>query len=245
MFSPQITSVEGSRVRKLKTTAVIPAAGTGIRMGGDRAKQFLELGGRPLLAVTLRPFQDCVSIEAIVLVVPADDVAYCRREIVEKFRLDKVRKVVPGGSKRQDSVRLGIEATEWDCDLILIHDGVRPLVDVPLIERVIDAASAHGAVTAGLPAKDTVKEVDAGGLIIGTYDRQQVWLIQTPQAFRYKDIAEAHRRALTEGQGATDDALLMERMGIPVRVVEGSERNIKVTTPHDLELARFLLGKGD
>lgn len=227
-----------------KTVAVIPAAGSGIRMGSDTAKQFLDLDGLPLLAVTLKPFQLCRRVDAIILVVPSREVENCRERIVEPFGLDKVLKVVPGGERRQDSVRMGVEATNGDYGLVLIHDGVRPMIDEGLIEKVIGAAMTHRAVITGLPAKETVKEIDHTNQVIKTYDRKIVWLVQTPQVFRYEDILLAHRTALNEGwEEATDDAFLVERLGIPVNVIEGSENNIKITTPHDLETARFLLKK--
>jgi 2-C-methyl-D-erythritol 4-phosphate cytidylyltransferase len=222
--------------------AVIPAAGAGVRMGGERAKQFLELDGLPLLAITLARFQAAASVESIILVVSAGEIDFCRREVVARFKLDKVQKVVAGGERRQDSVRRGIEATDGRFDLILIHDGVRPLVQTDLIERVIGVGRKHGAAIAALPTKDTVKEVDSEGIVTRTYDRRRVWLVQTPQVFRYEDIRAAHQKAAQEGwTELTDDALLAERMGIPVAVVEGSEDNIKITTPYDLELAAFLL----
>ncbi len=224
------------------TVAVIPAAGAGVRMGGERPKQFLELEGRPLLAVTLARFQAVASVGSMVVVVPADEIEFCRREIVARYNLDKVDQVVAGGERRQDSVRRGIEATGGRFDLVLIHDGVRPLVQPELVERVIGAGRRHGAAIAALPTKETVKEVDSEGLVVRTYDRHRVWLVQTPQVFRYEDIRRAHQKAFREGwTGLTDDALLTERMGISVAVVEGSEDNIKITTPYDLELATFLL----
>lgn len=228
----------------LKTVAIIPAAGSGIRMQSDRAKQFLNIEERPLLAVTLTPFQDCREVEAIVLVVPSDDVKYCREEIVRRFGFTKVQKVIAGGERRQDSVRFGLEATEGKYDIVLIHDGVRPVIEKGLLRTVIKAAMTHRAVITALPAKETVKEVNDRHEVVRTYERQRVWMVQTPQAFHYQDILKAHRQAIEEGwEEATDDARLMERLGVPVKVVEGSERNIKVTTPYDLELARFLLGK--
>jgi 2-C-methyl-D-erythritol 4-phosphate cytidylyltransferase len=196
-------------------------------MGGDRAKQYLHLKDRPILAVTLEALQKCVMLDAIVLVVPAKDVRYCQKEIVEKFGIDKVSKVVPGGKLRQDSVRMGLETLNGQHDLVLIHDGVRPMVEPDLVEAVIRTALKHRAAISALPA---------------TYDRTKVWMVQTPQAFHYKDILKAHREALKNGlTKATDDAFLVEKLGIPIRVVLGSERNIKVTTPHDLALAQFLL----
>ena len=226
----------------MKTTAIIPAAGSGIRMGGGRSKQFLDLNGRPVLAVTLSHFQECDEIDAIILVVPSKDIDYCRIEIVEKYRFSKVGKIVPGGERRQDSVRLGIESIDGDYGLVLIHDGVRPLIDVRFLQRVIDVAKTHQAVITGLSAKETVKEVNNNFEVIKTYDRKRVWMIQTPQVFRYKDILKAHQKAYKEGWNeVTDDSFLIERLGIPVKVVEGSEKNIKVTTPYDLKLAGFIL----
>jgi len=221
--------------------AIIPAAGSGIRMESKRAKQFLSLDGKPILALTLEPFQES-TVDAIILVVPLDDLEYCKKEIVERFGFTKVKKIVPGGKWRQDSVRFGLEATEGKYDLVLIHDGVRPLIEKRLIERVIKEAMVNRAVITALPAKETVKEVNDLRDVVKTYDRKRVWMVQTPQAFRYQDILNAHHKALKQGwEEATDDALLVEKSGITVKVVEGSEKNIKVTTPDDLELARFLL----
>jgi 2-C-methyl-D-erythritol 4-phosphate cytidylyltransferase len=234
----------GNLSNPMRTAAIIPAAGEGYRMGGARAKQFLELDGRPILAVTLQAFQDCRAVDGIILVAPLVDVEYCSREIIQPFRLEKVKKVVPGGKRRQDSVRLGIEATNGHYDLVLIHDGVRPFIDSEFIEGVIQEAKSHRAVITGLPAKETVKEVDSLLRVVKTYERNRVWLVQTPQVFRYQDILRAHQKALEEGlEEATDDSFLIERLGIPVKVVEGSEKNIKVTTQYDLKLARFLLGR--
>ncbi|MBW2609330.1 MAG: 2-C-methyl-D-erythritol 4-phosphate cytidylyltransferase [Deltaproteobacteria bacterium] len=227
---------------EMKTVAIIPAAGAGVRMGADRAKQFMGLNGRPLLSLTLERFQACAAVDSIILVVPPDDIDYCRREIVDRYRLNKVEKIVAGGERRQDSVRFGIEAAEGECGLVVIHDGARPLIEPYLIEKAVAAARKERAVITAMPAKETVKEIDREGYVIKTYDRKQVWLVQTPQVFRYEDILSAHQQALSEGwEEMTDDALLVEKMGIPVKVIPGSENNIKVTTPHDRELVRFLL----
>ncbi len=228
----------------MKTVAVVTAAGAGVRMGAEVAKQFLDLDGKPLLAFTLERFQQCPEIDAGIVVVPSDAVKFCEREIVDHYRLTKVRKVVAGGARRQDSVRIGIEASEGHYGLVVIHDGVRPFVNGELIGRAVTAASQYRAVITGLPAKETVKQVGEDRLVQRTCDRSHIWLVQTPQVFRYEDILIAHRRARQEGwEHVTDDALLMERMGIPVKVIEGSEENIKITTPHDLDLARFLLAR--
>lgn len=224
------------------TLAVIPAAGWGVRMGSDKAKQFLLLDDQPILAVTLSRFQECPAIDGIILVTPEKEMEYCRREIVEPYHLDKVAKIVKGGEKRQDSVRLGLEAAGPACRIVVIHDGVRPFVDPGLIERVVAETRKHRAVITALPAKETVKELDKQGFVSRTHDRENIWLVQTPQAFYFKDIMAAHRQAEKEGwTDITDDALLTERLGIPVKVIPGTEQNIKITTPYDLDLARHLM----
>lgn len=234
--------MKGRRSDRLKAVAVVTAAGAGERMGTAVAKQFLEIDGRPLLAVTLEKFQHCPEIEGIVVVVPSDAVEYCRTGIIEPQGLTKVVKVVAGGARRQDSVRKGLEASGGSYGLVVIHDGVRPFVDIGLIGRAVEAARRWGAVITALPARETVKQVDEDGLVRGTIDRRHVWMVQTPQVFPYEDIIKAHRRAQEEAwDDVTDDAMLMERMGIPVKVIEGMEDNIKVTTPRDLALARFIL----
>lgn len=225
--------------------AVIPAAGLGVRMGGSRPKQYREIRGRPIVAWAAEAFQRCEGVGAIVLVVPPSDEAYCRREIVERFGLSKVRCVVPGGRRRQDSVRMGLEALRDGCDLVLIHDGARPVIDVALVERIISETRAHGAVVPGLPVRETIKEVDASGKVLRTLDRGRLWSIQTPQGFVYQVILRAHKKAFEEGwPDLTDDAALAERAGIHVKVVEGIEKNIKITRPGDLGLAGFYLGQG-
>jgi 2-C-methyl-D-erythritol 4-phosphate cytidylyltransferase len=231
------------RIRKgsIKTVAVIPAAGAGLRMGGGTAKQFLEVDGRPILALTLEKFQACTEIDSIILVVPLAEINFCKTEIVERYNLDKVENIVLGGERRQDSIRFGLEASNGEYELVVIHDGVRPFIDRKLIERSIEAAKIHRAVITALPAKETVKKVDKSGFVIKTCERRDVWLVQTPQVFMYEDIMSAHEKAVSEGwDDVTDDASLIEKMGIPVKVIPGSEYNIKVTTPQDMELARYL-----
>ena len=224
--------------------AIIPAAGTGTRMGSRKVKQFIDLGGKPILAVTLSHFQKCNLVDKMVVVVPEDDVDYCNREIVEKYELSKVFKVVAGGERRQDSVRKGLEAIDNLCKWVLIHDGVRPFVTIELIEKLIKAKEQYRAVIAGLPVKETVKELDGQGMVLQSVQRSNLWLIQTPQIFQYEDLMRAHQQALDSGwEEATDDAFLVEKMGIPVKIIKGEENNIKITTPQDLNIARFLMSK--
>jgi len=230
----------------MKTAAIIPAAGEGVRMGTGVAKQFLELEGKPLLAATLERFEQCPLVESVVLVVPQDRISYCRESIVDQYRLSKVTRVVPGGERRQDSVRFGLEAAEGLCELVLIHDGVRPFVGPEFIARIIEAAGRNRAVVPALPVKETLKEVGPDCLVLRTPERRRFRVVQTPQAFRYHDILAAHRRAVEENwEELTDDASLLERMGIPVTVTDGLEENIKITTPNDLDLAKFILSRRD
>jgi 2-C-methyl-D-erythritol 4-phosphate cytidylyltransferase len=227
-----------------KILAVIPCAGSGVRMGAGRAKQFLEIGDKSILTLTLEKFQACPLIDSITLVVPMADIDFCKREIVDKYGLNKVEKIVLGGERRQDSVRLGLEASKGDYELVVIHDGVRPFIEVDLIKRAIAAAQDHRAVLTALPAKETVKEVNQSGFVVKTYDRKGIWLVQTPQVFRFTDIMTAHEKAISEGwDDVTDDASLVEKMEIPVKVIEGLESNIKITTPHDLEFGRRFINE--
>lgn len=233
--------VEGERPGRV--AAVIPAAGSGSRVGGPVPKQFLEIAGNPLLAVTLEVFERAGSVDSVFVVVPPGDVLHCLHEIVENRGFGKVARVVPGGETRRDSVRLGIWAAAG-FEIVVVHDGVRPLVTAALVEKVIEAARVSGSATAGVPAGDTVKLVE-NGVVAKTIDREKVWLAQTPQAFRYDIILEAHERACREGwPEPTDDASLVEWMGVPVVMVPGDENNMKITTQRDMELLSLLAGAG-
>jgi len=241
MFSPEMVNGKMGFTRR-KTVGIVPAAGLGVRMGANRPKQFLEIDGVPILALTLRTIQECDAVDKIIVVAPEEELEFCQRSIVDRYRLEKVMSVIPGGERRQDSVRLGLEATGDAFDLVVIHDGVRPLAGSGLVKKVLEAALEHGAAIAGLPANETVKQADEQGMVVRTLDRSGIWLIQTPQAFSWAIIHEAHERARREGwPEATDDAALVERLGVPVKIVHGSERNVKVTTPSDLVMVRALL----
>ena len=223
------------------TVAVVPAAGRGLRMGGCVPKQFLAIGGLPLVVHSLRILQAAPSVDAIVLAVPQDDIDYCRADIVKAHHFDKVTQVVAGGKERQDSVRLALAAVGNDADIVLVHDAVRPFLTVQMVEDVVKAARATGAAIIALPMRDTVKEVRADRVIQQTVDRKTLWLAQTPQAFRKDWLQEAHRKAQAEGIVATDDAYLLEWMGRSVTVVEGSGENIKVTRPEDMIIGEAIL----
>lgn len=221
----------------MKVTALIPAAGSGSRMGSSVSKQYLSLGDRPILAHTLAPFQSHPAVERIVLVAPSHEIDFCREAVVDPYAFDKVRAILPGGAERQDSVRLGLLGCgAEDDDIILIHDGVRPFFPSALIDSVIETAIGTGACIVAVPVKDTIKRVE-NGVVTDTPERSRLWQAQTPQAFRYALIREAHLRAERDRFRGTDDASLVERLGHPVAVLEGSYRNIKVTTPEDMVLA--------
>ncbi|MEI7637450.1 MAG: 2-C-methyl-D-erythritol 4-phosphate cytidylyltransferase [Syntrophus sp. (in: bacteria)] len=227
----------------MKITAIIPAGGSGRRMQSSEAKQYLLLKGIPLLVHTLRTFQGASIIEDIVLVVPAADVARIQSDIVDAFAMTKIRRVVAGGRERQDSVRNGLAALPADCEIVLIHDAARPFVSPALIEKAVDGAMREGAVAVGVRARDTIKHCDGEGGVIETLDREQIWMAQTPQAFRRATIVAAHQKAQEDNFYGTDDAALVERMGIPVRMIEGFPDNIKITTTEDLAWAEYRLSK--
>lgn len=224
---------------------LVPAAGSGTRLGGDTRKQYLELGDRPVLVQTLTRLASQPQITFIHLIVPDGDVDYCRSELVDHYRLDKIGEVIPGGTERQDSVRNGLKACgAAEQDVILIHDGVRPFFPRDQIGFLIQLAAVEGAALLAIPAQDTIKEV-FDGRVRTTLDRSLLWQVQTPQAFRYDRIQEAHRRAFENGYSGTDDASLVEWCGWPVVVLPGHPHNIKITTPSDLALARALLEMGE
>ena len=225
----------------MNVKVLIPAAGTGRRMGAGTNKQYLELADRPLLARTVDVFERHPLIDSIIIIVSPAEIAYCQEEIVARGNYRKVTAVIAGGAERQDSVYCGLQACQADADdLILIHDGARPLVNAGIIDRVIDSVQQHAACLTAVPVKDTVKVVQ-DGCVVDTPERATLWLAQTPQAFRYSLIRSAHDRAAEQGMRATDDAQLAEWAGLKVRVVQGDYRNLKITTPEDLEVAERLL----
>lgn len=227
----------------MSVTTLIPAAGMGRRMGGGGNKQYLALAEKPILAHTLSIFQNHPLVDHIYVISPSDEIAYCQSEVVDRFGFNKVRALVPGGVERQDSVRNGLEACDSRGeDIVLIHDGVRPFFSPQLIEPMVLRTKQQGACVVGVPVKDTIKEVE-GGRICGTPERSRLWHVQTPQAFRFDLIMEAHRKALEEGFTGTDDASLVERLGESVDMMEGGYRNIKITTPEDMVLAKAFLSE--
>jgi 2-C-methyl-D-erythritol 4-phosphate cytidylyltransferase len=228
----------------MRTDAIIAAAGKGQRMGGEVKKQFISLNGIPLLVYTLRAFEEFDGIEHVYLVIDEGDFDYCQGEIIRKYGMTKVVQLVAGGEHRQDSVWNGLKAMEGRCDVAIVHDGARPFVSQAIIKRLMAAMKDAQAVVTGVPARDTIKRVDERGDVLDTLRRDTLFHIQTPQGFRYDVIKKAYERAFREGIRGTDDAYLVERMGIQVKVIEGSPFNIKITTPEDIALAHCILEAG-
>jgi len=226
----------------LKTVALIPAAGMGKRMGASMNKQYLLLDGKPILAHTLQLFQDAGFVDEICLLIPEDEIEYCRSEIVAAYGLSKVRQIVAGGAERQHSVLNGLRALDDfnSDDIVIIHDGVRPFVPTAVLRRSVETALEHDSALVAVPVKDTVKVV-RDGFAVDTPPRETLWLAQTPQTFRYGVIRSAHELAEAEGFIGTDDASLLERLGDAVHIVIGDYRNIKITTPEDMLLAEAFL----
>ena len=224
-----------------RVAALIPAAGEGRRMGEAMPKQFLQLGGREILARTLEVFEACTAIDEIWVVVAAEHCAWCQETIVERYGLRKVRGIVAGGATRQESVWRGLQHVAEAIELIVVHDGVRPLVPEPLIQQALASASRHGAAIAAVPLKDTLKRVSEAHQVEDTVPRERLWRIQTPQAFHHTLLRTAFQYAWQHGLQATDEAGLIEAIGHPVTVVPGYEYNVKITTPDDLVFCETFL----
>jgi 2-C-methyl-D-erythritol 4-phosphate cytidylyltransferase len=242
----------------MKVIAIIPAAGLGTRMASASrskskkpapSKQFTELKGTPMLILTLRAFAAHPRVDEIVVVLRKDEIAGFRTRLEKEGKdiLAKKVQLVEGGEHRQDSVANGLNSVQAESDdIVLVHDAVRPFVTAEIIDEVIAAAEKSGAAIAGLPAVDTVKQVERtaeGAIITTTIPRERVVMAQTPQGFRYSLVKKVFDDASVDGFVGTDEASLVERAGHPVAVVMGSARNIKITTPADMELAKFYLGK--
>jgi 2-C-methyl-D-erythritol 4-phosphate cytidylyltransferase len=229
----------------MTVAAIIPAAGLGIRMGHDIPKPYLRLAGKPILAHTLGVFEAAPEIREITVVVHPDEMEHCQAKVLAPYGFKKVLRLVPGGKERQDSVYNALKVLHADerLEIIVVHDGVRPLVRPGDISRVVQAAERHGASILGWPAQDTLKRVNARGEVVETLDRRQIWQIQTPQAFRAPLLWRAFVEAYGRGFYGTDEAALVEVLPHPVQVVPGSPFNLKITRPEDLRLAEALLAQ--
>jgi 2-C-methyl-D-erythritol 4-phosphate cytidylyltransferase len=225
-----------------KTGAIIPAAGQGKRMRGEGNKLFLKLAGTPILVYTLRTFQRSNHIAEIIIVAAGDEIAFIK-DLVKKYSLNKVTGVVEGGPQRQQSVGRGLNALSPEIARVIVHDGARPLLKLSELEEFLEGAKDEDAVIMAVPLKDTVKRVDKDAFVIETPSREYLRAVQTPQIFNRVLLEKVHKEAETEGFLGTDDASLIERKGLPVKVLAGSYENIKVTTPEDLLLAETIIAK--
>jgi 2-C-methyl-D-erythritol 4-phosphate cytidylyltransferase len=225
----------------MTATAIIVAAGQGLRMEAAVRKQYMALNGEPVLVHTLKAFCSADVIQQICLVVPAEDMAFCKEYLIDRVAHPERITLVAGGKERQDSVFSGLQAVTDRSGIILVHDGVRPFISVDLINACIREAERSGACLAGIPAFDTLKQLTDDQIIEKTLDRRRIWLAQTPQAFAFDILLRAHIQADAEGYRATDDAMLVERLGNPVKMVHGSRMNLKITTQEDLALAEALV----
>ena len=228
-------------MEKQKYAAIVLAAGSGKRMNSKVHKQYLIIQDRPVLYYSLKEFEDS-AVDEIVLVVGKGEEEFCRREIVDKYGISKVKAIVEGGKERYHSVFEGLKQTS-DADYVLIHDGARPFVNQDIIRRCMQEVQKYQACVVGMPVKDTIKIADEEGYAKQTPDRKNVWMIQTPQTFSYALIYEAYEEMLkTEDAAITDDAMVLERTkGKKSKLIEGSYRNIKITTPEDLLIANVYL----
>lgn len=231
----------------MRTAAVVLAAGSGKRMESSTKKQYMLIAGKPVIYYSLKTFQESF-VDEIVLVVSPGDAMYCKKGIVEKYGFSKVQHIVEGGKERYHSVAIGLDSIS-SCDFVFIHDGARPVVTEDILERALCCVREYEACVVGMPVKDTIKIADREGNIASTPERKLVWTIQTPQAFAlplikgaYQNLLQKEKELLKAGISVTDDAMVIETLtGHPVRLVEGSYENIKITTPEDIQIAEHLL----
>jgi 2-C-methyl-D-erythritol 4-phosphate cytidylyltransferase len=226
-----------------KVFAIIPAAGSGTRIGGEIKKQFLPLKGKPIIVHTLQQFEHCSDIDEVAMAIPESAMSDMEA-IVARYRLHKVSKMMMGGKKRQDSVYNVLNRlTLKDSDIVLVHDGVRPFIETKRIAHLLKVCKEYDAAVLAVQPKDTIRRSTGGGFFDQTMDRTALWLVQTPQAFRAKLLVKAFEKARKDKFYSTDEAALVERLGVKVRIVEGNYDNIKITTPEDLELGALILDR--
>lgn len=222
--------------RKIKVLAIVPSAGMGTRMG-TRKKNFLPLLGRPVLARTLEALEACPLVDSIIIATRTEKTV---ARIIGRYGFNKVEKIVRGGKTRQESVSNALGSIDGRYDIILVHDGARPLVTPGIVTESVKAAKRFGAAIAAVPVKDTIKEA-CRGLVTKTIPRDALWSVQTPQAFRSEILVRSHRQAKKDRFTGTDESSLVERLGLKVAVIEGSYENIKITTREDLVMAESIL----
>ena len=219
---------------------VIVAAGTGSRMNMGINKQFIKLEGKEIIAYTIEKFYNNSNIEDIVVVVKEDESEFFKKEILDKYNFKNV-KIAYGGKERQDSVYNGLKLLDEKCDVVLIHDGARPFVSDKIIDKSIEEAKEHKAIVVGVPVKDTIKVIDNDKNIVDTPNRSVLWAVQTPQTFDYNILIDAYKDAFKNKFYGTGDAMLVERIGYKVKMLEGSYNNIKITTQEDLNIGSQIL----
>lgn len=224
-----------------RVCAIVVAAGKGTRMGAKVNKQFLNLKDKPILYYTLMAFQNCSLVDNIILVTAEKEIDYTKNEIVKKYDINKVSDVVFGGAERQYSVYNGLKAAK-DCHIVLIHDGARPFVDEKIISEGIKYAEKFGSSACGVKPKDTIKLIDDHSFSKETLNRDKLFIVQTPQCFKYELILNCHEKVMQEGIKVTDDTSVVEHCGEKVYLYEGSYNNIKITTPEDLVIGEKILG---
>lgn len=222
-------------------TAIILAAGQGSRMNAEINKQYIDLGGRPILSYTLQAFDENTAIDEIIIVIHKNEVELLNNKVLNLYECRKNIKIVYGGNQRQESVRNSLMEVGDSTAIVLIHDGARPFVTQRMIFDCLEGAEFFGAVSVGVPIKETIKIINEDKFVSYTPKRENVWITQTPQAFKTEIIRKAHEFALRENLLGTDDAMLVEEMGASVKMLEGDYRNIKITTPEDLIIAKAIL----
>jgi len=230
--------------KKMRIVALIAAAGLGKRMNAKISKPFIPIFGKPILAYTVEKFEQCKFIEKIYLIVNQEERDLCSKDIILKYNFSKVQELIAGGETRQDSVYNGLKVLNSDTDIVVIHDGARPLVEETLIQDSIKAAQKYGAAIVAIPLKDTVKKSQKDFFINKTLNREEIWRAQTPQTFKYDIILSAYHQAYKDKFFTTDDAAIVEKYGHKVKMIIGSEENIKITTPFDIIIAENFLKRG-
>jgi len=230
--------------RNMKVVALIVAAGIGKRMNTKISKPFIPIFGRPILAYTIEKFEQCTFIEKIFLIVNQEEKDLCLKEVILKYNFSKVQNLIAGGETRQDSVYNGLKNMDADTDIVVIHDGARPLIEKSIIKESIEVAKEFSAAIVVIPLIDTVKRSNKDFFINETLNRQEIWRAQTPQTFKYDVILSSYHQAYKDKFYSTDDAAIVEKYGHKVKMVIGSEENIKITTPFDIIIAENFLKRG-